>query len=1033
MLYAPYCFWFWDEPLYDSVYPAKSKEMAKEMLAKGINPGYAHPRISMADLLSQTPGLKDKMKPSPSLPKDEWLSEKWFKAYEGALEEAESANGYIGYVDEYMWPVGRAAGRVIEAHPELASSNLQWEIRNIPGGTDVSLPPSFVTVAASIVSTPGPDDYTVTHESENFKMPWPGVDADPYGLASIGQTVLVDREKLVRVAIQLMCKRDYSDAAFCLEARIGGPGGEIAGRRMLKGGARSYYTISLNIDKVIPAGTLLYVAMIPSEGFPENEVKWSSCIENMDPGGCAYVNGKPSTGDRFLKLSYLTKPSDQGEDVQSFQKSVIRSESLSIIGEGEGFGWTSPENGDWRIYSFKKIDGGDVNVLDKRLARAFIELSHQPYADRFGERMGKSISGVFCDTEGGYGNGNGLAWSNDLPEKYRSNTGRDIRLWLPLMLDDDSEGLSARARFDWFEAVSDLYSSFYAEINDWLAVHNMYYIVNVWEESLQWQASFVSDHMKVQRSFSMPGTDCLGLKAYDIHDFKETQSVSAFEGRRLQSEIMGAGGWSTFSPVSVKECTNAVLAWGVNHIVPHGIFMTRALEGNVWVPDWYSRNPMWPNMNLWSDFVRRASYINSQGRVDPDVLLYNPMSSVWALLGKTDMLWWSPIAGHIGYTDELYSDKAQEINRVYSDAMRLLSKHRLEYLITDRHYVNQMSVKGGKLRYKDFSFKTVVLPPMVVMPLSVAEKLLEFAKAGGMVYSLGALPDGSTENGFYDPQMKKMMEELTGLPSFRRCGEQGLEGDLIAKAEGLTSKIQFISGEFPMLQLHRKVDGRDFFWLVNNNNTKQDCQLSITGIKGSVSIWDCETGKIMPISCEPKGDNTGISLTFEPHEAYWLVIDPDGKPGEAIDRPEFDKILLNVEGEWNITIDETVQPEIEHKVEIPEILTGAGINRTLTLWDQWKELPGIFSGHIDYTKTIELPEFDGELQLDLGSVYHCAEVWINGRRAGAKLWPPHKLTTDLFKSGKNEIVIRVGNLVNINYGMSSPSGLLGPVTIMKIE
>jgi hypothetical protein len=79
--------------------------------------------------------------------------------------------------------------------------------------------------------------------------------------------------------------------------------------------------------------------------------------------------------------------------------------------------------------------------------------------------------------------------------------------------------------------------------------------------------------MKVQRVFSMPGTDCLGLKAYDIHDFKETQSVSEFEGRRLQSEIMGAGGWSTFSPVTVKECTNAVLAWGVNHIVPHGIHL----------------------------------------------------------------------------------------------------------------------------------------------------------------------------------------------------------------------------------------------------------------------------------------------------------------------------------------------------------------------------------------------------------------------------------------------------------------------------
>ena len=104
-----------------------------------------------------------------------------------------------------------------------------------------------------------------------------------------------------------------------------------------------------------------------------------------------------------------------------------------------------------------------MNVLDERLPAAFIEIAHQPYADRFGDRMGRSIPGVFCDTEGNYGNGNGLAWSDSLAPRYLANTGRDLRLWMPLMLDDDDEGVSARARFDWFEAVSDLYAGFYGQ------------------------------------------------------------------------------------------------------------------------------------------------------------------------------------------------------------------------------------------------------------------------------------------------------------------------------------------------------------------------------------------------------------------------------------------------------------------------------------------------------------------------------------------------------------------------------------------
>ena len=158
MLYAPFMFWFWDEPLDATAYPAKAKTMAGEMLKQGINPGYAHPRVSMADLI----GPK-KMAPSPSLPKDQWLSPAWFDAFGGALQEAESARGYLGYVDEYMWPSGRAAGRVIKAHPELANASLQWKVADIPGGTTVSLPGSFFTVAAQLHEKPASDAFSIPY------------------------------------------------------------------------------------------------------------------------------------------------------------------------------------------------------------------------------------------------------------------------------------------------------------------------------------------------------------------------------------------------------------------------------------------------------------------------------------------------------------------------------------------------------------------------------------------------------------------------------------------------------------------------------------------------------------------------------------------------------------------------------------------------------------------------------------------------------------------------------------------------------
>jgi len=870
MICAPFTFWFWDEPLDAGKYPAKARDMAREMLKQGINPGYAHPRVSMADLL----GPKG-MAPSPSLPKDQWLSPEWFTAFDGALEEAEAAKGYFSSCDDYMWPMGRAAGRVIKQHPELANASLQWEVKDVAGGTNVELPESFFTVAAQLDRKPEP---------------------------------------------------------------------------------------------------------------PEPPALW--------------------------------------------RRATIRSATLRQIGSGAGFKWTAPAEGHWRIYTFRKVVGGDVNCLDNRLAEAYIAIAHKPYMDRYGDRNGKAIPGVFCDTEGNYGNGGGLAWSDCLAPRYFTNTTRDIRLWMPLMLDQDVEGISARARFDWFEAVSDLYAGFYESMSAWLAQRGMYYTGHVWEESLTWQTSCVGDHMKVQRGFSMPGCDALTLNGYQVHDSKEAQSVAEFEGRRTMNEILGAGGWPTFNPVTMKEIVNSVVAWGISHVIHHGVFMSRGLDGNVWVPDWYNENPLWSNIHLWSDFTRRASYVNSQGRVVPDVLLLNPMESVWALLGQTEKLWWSSEAGHVGHIPGLYDPTVQVINDSYSEAMKQLTSHRVEYLVGDRHYVNQMSLEGAQLVRGEFRFKTVVVPPLVVVPLNVASKIVDFAKAGGLVYTLGELPTGSTDNGLHDPAMADLMSQLRAQPTVKAC-TQGLAHELDAKAPGLKSPIEFVSGDFPMLQLRRRIDNRDFFWLANNSTEARQCVVRVAEVTGGASVWDCETGTIRPVASAKDGSGSRLQLAFQPHEAYWLVFDSEqqvqSKPIMALPA---EKEVLAITGPWNVRVDTTVQPKLEHEVKLPEALTGAaGVAHEVTLWETWTELPTNFSGLVDYTKTITLPKTEGELILDLGTVNHFAEVWVNGKHVGAKLWPPHKFQTDAFRAGTNEIRIRVGNLVNNNYNMASPSGLVGPVIV----
>jgi hypothetical protein len=72
-----------------------------------------------------------------------------------------------------------------------------------------------------------------------------------------------------------------------------------------------------------------------------------------------------------------------------------------------------------------------------------------------------------------------------------------------------------------------------------------------------------------------------------------------------------------------------------------------------------------------------------------------------------------------------------------------------------------------------------------------------------------------------------------------------------------------------------------------------------------------------------------------------------------------------------------------------------------------------YTGFVDYETTFHLDNPYPEAILDLGSVLYMAEVWINGKNAGSRLWRPFRYDISGFiKEGENSIRIRVGNLVH---------------------
>lgn len=695
--YAPHTFWFWDSPLNRS----QVRDMAEEMTGQRLNPGYVHARTGT------------KWDRNIELPREQWLSEPWFDAFKAALEKAETRGMYLGYCDEYMWPSGQAAGRILENYPSLRSQSLRWGKQVFTGPRPVPLPPSKFTVAGRILE-----------------------------------------------------------------------------------------------------------------------------------------------GD------------------------VLQTTSLQVIGEGDAFTWDVP-GGDWMVYSYteythSKPFEGEVNYLLPDLMNLFIPMAHYPYLEHFPERMGHSIPGVFVDNEGDFGYK--LAWSEHLPVRFREMKEKELLPLLPLLTEKDNEGLYAKIRYDWFDVVSDIYSeNFMGRLSDWLEKRDMYYITNLWEESLMRVAGYVGDLMLCQRRVTMPGNDAIGMRGQNVHDFKETQSVCEFEGKPFMSEIMGVTGWGQ-TPLDMKRTVDALTAWGVNHFVPHGINTNRELWSIPFPADWYNENPYWNYLHLWTDYTRRAAYISRQGELVADVLLYCPLESIWALAE--------------GYFDPdlesgEWSPQALHIDAVYSGAMKILTEANIDYLVADRHYLalaepeewyynpNRMA-----LEIKNHQFPVLVLPPLYMLSRDNARKITDFTRAGGYIISLGSLPEASVELGHEDPVLARYMTQLKQTPGFiDLSGDANWQEALPMVLHRLFKpQVRFTGLKHKVRIAHRKLNSTHFYWLASNEEEPFSIELQLRDGVGCAELWDCEEGSIESIAYERRGKDIHLRLDMEPNQAFWLVFNPARNP-----------------------------------------------------------------------------------------------------------------------------------------------------------
>jgi len=543
----------------------------------------------------------------------------------------------------------------------------------------------------------------------------------------------------------------------------------------------------------------------------------------------------------------------------------LRADTLQVLEPRDGeFGWEVPP-GRWLItlYRVTPAVGAHntrVDLLNPDAVRLYLDLVYGEFARRFPEHLGRTLKLTIADHEGAYGVP--IAWTPRLFEEFRRRRGYDLRPMLPLLTREaEQTAASRKLRMDYLDLVSELYAeAFTGQVAQWCRRHRLGHATSLYEEQLWIQVSLAGDMFRHWRTGSFVMIDALLERARMPLDFKEAASVAHLEGVPLVVENQGLHGHESFlSPEKMRLGTNMCLLWGANLLVP---YFDYDADKTIWPPQWFLGQPFWRYFRLYADYVRRAQYMNAQGRHVAPVAVYYPLETAFTHAAPL----FAP------RRRELYwGNFMDQVQNFYGALQLELARQGWDYHILDRHYLRRAVISDRLLRIADEEFGVLILPPMSDIDAGAAARIAAFARAGGEVLALGEQPEALADaplRRFAVRPHKAFMDRLdyvrpTVVPEDIR---QDLRPLLAALRAVMPPPVEILKGDGGGIYFSRRRSREaEWFWAVNDSEREREVRIRLPAA-GPWEKWDAETGGRCALGAGPE-----LTLRFGPWDAYFLV------------------------------------------------------------------------------------------------------------------------------------------------------------------
>ncbi|AIQ51388.1 glycosyl hydrolase [Paenibacillus sp. FSL R7-0331] len=504
--------------------------------------------------------------------------------------------------------------------------------------------------------------------------------------------------------------------------------------------------------------------------------------------------------------------------------------------------------------------------LNPESARLFLQSTHELYKKEIGEEFGKTVPGIFTDepTITGFGESAGdrlnwIGWSDVFPAYFLEKNGYSLWDILPLLI-YPGEGFN-KARFDYWRTVTELFCESYTQqISTWCRENGLKFTGHFHSEaSLIGATKTTGAVMPHYRYLDIPGIDTLGEQTDEHLTIKQVASVARqFGKKRVITETYGVTGWD-FTFEGRRWLGDWQFVQGVNFLTHHlALYSLKGCRKRDYPPSFNYNINWWEHNHVLEDYYARLSAVLSQGEVVRDVLVINPVSSVWSMLGAES-----------GSNEEENNRALRKYEKDYTKFVNLLLASHYDYDLGDELIIRDSgAIRDGKFAIELASYSVVVLPPVNNMFGTTAELLQDFLRAGGKVIAAGQLP------ALVDGTPSDLMKQLREHEGFIQADDPGqvpvLLEHVLPREVSILNNVRREAESF-LYMLRDEEDSRILFVVNNSRHHGAEVELSLRG-SGRLEVWDLLSGTIQEVATVVKNGNTCFQDSFGPADSRLYVL-----------------------------------------------------------------------------------------------------------------------------------------------------------------